>query len=149
MFEIYSVKVGFTSAFAFSQAFAVLIFRFFWKYIDSKPLGMQTVFDLTLKVTIQGFLVYSSFAWICFIKFKETYDPETALILVSIYYFNTIWVYLWTVIMVSTRYMIIFHSHILDNFEDSKFIMVCKIYKNTLSNMSYYNEVIFFRSQKL
>ena len=124
MVEIYSVKLGLTCSYAFSQALALIIFRFFWKYLDSKPLGMQTVFDSTLKVAIQGFLVHSSVAWICFLKFEEKYRPETALILVSIYYFCTIWVYLWTVVIVSTRYMIIFHSYILDNIEDSKFIMV-------------------------
>ena len=105
---------------------AVSFFNYWlmWKYLDCKALGMQTVFDQTLKGLIKSFVFYSITSWLCFVKITEAYDETIALIITKVHYFALIWIYLWALVVVLTRYMIIFHYDVLENVEDSKYIKV-------------------------
>ena len=109
---------------AISEAVSFFNYRLMWKYLDRKALGMQTIFDQTLKGLIKSFVFYSITSWICFVKITEAYDETIALIIAKIHYFALISHYLWALVLVLTRYVIIFHNDILDNIDDSKFIKV-------------------------
>ena len=109
---------------AMSEAVAFINYRLMWKYLNHKALGMQTVFDQTLKVLIQSFLSLSLTSWLVFVKATEKYDETIALIITKSHYFTFIWTYLWTLVLVLTRYVIIFHHEVMDNIEDSKYIKV-------------------------
>ena len=85
---------------------------------------MQTVFDQTLKVLIQSFLSLSLTSWLVFVKATEKYDETIALIITKCHYFIFVWTYLWALVFVLTRYVIIFHHEVMDNIEDSKYIKV-------------------------
>ena len=107
-----------------SEAVAFINYRLMWKYLNQKALGMQTVFDQTLKVLIQSFLSLSLTSWLVFVKATEKYDETIALIITKCHYFIFIWTYLWALVFVLTRYVIIFHHEVMDNIEDSKYIKV-------------------------
>ena len=109
---------------AMSEAVAFINYRLMWKYLNQKALGMQTVFDQTLKVLIQSFLSLSLTSWLVFVKATEKYDETIALIITKCHYFIFIWTYLWALVFVLTRYVIIFHHEVMDNIEDSKYIKV-------------------------
>ena len=66
---------------AMSEAVAFINYRLMWKYLNHKALGMQTVFDQTLKVLIQSFLSLSLTSWLVFVKATEKYDETIALII--------------------------------------------------------------------
>ena len=109
---------------AISEAVSFFNYRLMWKYLDRKALGMQTIFDQTLKGLIKSFVFYSITSWLCFVKITEAYDETIALIITKVHYFALIWIYLWALVVVLTRYMIIFHYDVLENVEDSKYIKV-------------------------
>ena len=109
---------------ALSEAVAFINYRLMWKYLNHKALGMQTVFDQTLKVLIQSFLSLTLSSWLVFVKMTEKYDEMIALVLTKFHYFMLIWTYLWSLVLVLTRYLIIFHHEVMDNMEDSKYIKV-------------------------
>ena len=109
---------------AISEAVAFINYRLMWKYLNRKALGMQTVFDQTLKVLIQSFLSLSFTSWLVFVKVTEKYDEKIALIITKFHYFVFIWTYLWALVLVLTRYVIIFHHEVMDNIEDFKYIKV-------------------------
>ena len=109
---------------AMSEAVAFINYRLMWKYLNHKALGMQTVFDQTLKVMIQSFLSLSLTSWLVFVKVTEKYNETIALIITKCHYFIFISTYLWTLVLVLTRYVIIFHNEVIDNIEDSKYIKV-------------------------
>ena len=109
---------------AMSEAVAFINYWFMWKYLNHKALGMQTVFDQTLKGLIQTFLSLSLTSWLVFVKVSEKYDEMIALIITKCHYFILIWTYLWALVLVLTRYVIVFHHDVMDNIEDSKYIKV-------------------------
>ena len=109
---------------AISEAVSIFNYQLMWKYLDCKALGMQTVFDQTLKGLIKSFVFYSITSWLCFVKIAEAYNETIALIIAKVHYFALIWIYLWALVVVLTRYMIIFHYDVLENVEDSKYIKV-------------------------
>ena len=113
---------------AISEAVTFSNYRLMWKYLEHKALGMQTVFDKTLKVWIKSFVFYSITSWFCFVKFTETYPEMVAIVIAKVHYFALIWIYLWALVVFLTRYIIIFHNDILENVEDSRYVMViCKL----------------------
>ena len=113
---------------AISEAVTFSNYRLMWKYLEHKALGMQTVFDKTLKVWIKSFVFYSFTSWFCFVKFTETYPEMVAIVIAKVHYFALIWIYLWALVVFLTRYIIIFHNDILENVEDSRYVMViCKL----------------------
>ena len=109
---------------AISEAVTFSNYRLMWKYLEHKALGMQTVFDKTLKVWIKSFVFYSFTSWFCFVKFTETYPEMVAIVIAKVHYFALIWIYLWALVVVLTRYIIIFHNDILENVEDSRYVTV-------------------------
>ena len=113
---------------AISEGVTFSNYRLMWKYLDHKALGMQTVFDQTLKVWIKSFVFFVITSWFCFVKFTETYPEMVAIVIAKVHYFALIWIYLWALVVFLTRYIIIFHNDILENVEDSRYVMViCKL----------------------
>ena len=107
-----------------SQIISLVFLRFIWNYLDSKPLGMQTTFDLTVKGIIQGFILEMFTTWFTFVRFSASYSPNLALAILKVYYFSVIWCYLWGMVILFTRYLIVFHNHLLDRIEDGRYIRV-------------------------
>ena len=107
-----------------SQIISLVFLRFIWNYLDSKPLGMQTTFDLTVKGIIQGFILEMFTTWFTFVRFSASYSPILALAILKVYYFSVIWCYLWGMVILFTRYLIVFHNHLLDRIEDGRYIRV-------------------------
>ena len=113
---------------AISEAVTFSNYRLMWKYLDHKALGMQTVFDQTLKVWIKSSVFFVITSWFCFVKFTETYTETVAIVIAKVHYFALIWIYLWALVVVLTRYIIIFHNDVLENIEDFRYVKVnCKI----------------------
>ena len=109
---------------AISEAATFSNYRLMGKYLDHKALGMQTVFDQTLKVWIKSFVFFVITSWPCFFKVTDVYDEKIALLIAKIHYFALIWIYLWALVVVLTRYIIIFHNDVLENIADAKYIKV-------------------------
>ena len=109
-----------------SQVISLIFLRFSWNYLDSKPLGMQTTFDLTLKGIIQGFVLEMLTTWFVFVRFSASYSPILALAILKVYYFSVVWCYLWGIVILFTRYVIVFHNHLLESIDDRRYIRVIK-----------------------
>ena len=107
-----------------SQIISFLFLRFIWNYLDSKPLGMQTIFDLTLKGMMQGFTMEMFATWFVFVRFSASYNPILALAIMKVFYFSLIWTYFWGMVILFTRYIIVFHNHLLERLEDRKYLLV-------------------------
>ena len=113
---------------AISEGVTFSNYRLMWKYLDHKALGMQTVFDQTLKVWIKSFVFFVITSWFCFVKFTEAYHETIAIFIAKVHYFALIWIYLWALVVVLTRYIIIFHNDVLENIEDARYVKVnCKM----------------------
>ena len=107
-----------------SQIISLIFLKFIWNYLDSKPLGMQTTFDLTVKGIIQGFILEMFTTWFVFVRFSDSYSPILALAIMRVYYFSILWCYLWGMVILFTRYVIVFHNHLLDRIDDGRYITV-------------------------
>ena len=107
-----------------SQMISFGCLRFIWIYLDSKPLGMQTVFDLTLKAMIQGFTLQMLITWFVFARFSASYNHILALSILKAFHFSMIWIYLWGMVILFTRYVIVFHNHLVERLDDQKYILV-------------------------
>ena len=95
-----------------------------WNYLDSKPLGMQTTFDLTLKIMIQGFRMEMISTWFVFVRFSESYNHIVATAILQALYFSILWSYFWGMVILFTRYVIVFHNHLVERIDDRKYILV-------------------------
>ena len=107
-----------------SQLISIIILHFIWNYLDSKPLGMQSLFDLTLKGIIQGFVMHMSTTWFVFLRYSDSYSYTLTLAILMAWFSTLLWTYLWGMVLLFTRYLVVFHNHMLDRFEDEKFIWV-------------------------
>ena len=107
-----------------SQLISIIILHFIWNYLDSKPLGMQTLFDLTLKGIIQGFVMHMATTWFVFLRYSDSYSYTLTLAILMAWFSTLLWTYLWGMVLLFTRYLVVFHNHMLDRFEDEKFIWV-------------------------
>ena len=65
-----------------------------WKYLNQKPLGMQTIFDGTIKDLMIAANVSFVVMTIATVKFVDQYDPAFAFDIVWFRYY-TMWVALW------------------------------------------------------
>ena len=109
---------------AISQIISFGFLRFMWNYLDSKPLGMQTIFDSTLKMLIQGFIMQMISTWFVFVRFSESYNHIVAIAFLQVWYFSILWSYFWGMVILFTRYVIVFHNHLVERIDDRKYILV-------------------------
>ena len=109
---------------AISQIISFGFLRFMWNYLDSKPLGMQTIFDSTLKMLIQGFIMEMISTWFVFVRFSESYNHIVAIAFLQVWYFSILWSYFWGMVILFTRYVIVFHNHLVERIDDRKYILV-------------------------
>ena len=109
-----------------SHILSLLKLHYIWKYLTNKPIGMQTTVDSTMKGLIIGFIMNMITIWFCILKFTAYYSDTIALIIVKTCYFTILWLYLWGFVFLFTTYFTIFHNHVLDRFEEGKFIKVIR-----------------------
>ena len=65
-----------------------------WKYLNQKPLGMQTIFDGTIKDLMVAANVAFVVTTIVTVKFVDQYDPVFAFDIVWFRYY-TMWLAFW------------------------------------------------------
>ena len=96
-----------------SNLIAAGILVLIWKYLKNKPLGMQTLLDSMIRdciLIVAPNLITSN---LMFIKFKEEYSHETAMILIKTNQFAMMAWFLQVFVTVTIRYLSIFHQGIL------------------------------------
>ena len=69
-----------------------------WKYLNQKPLGMQTVFDGTLKDMIVAYYVLWVVTTFATVKFVDEYDKALAFDIAWFRYY-ILWVFFWQLAM--------------------------------------------------
>ena len=110
-----------------AAGFLVLI----WKYLKNKPLGMQTLLDSMIRdciLIVAPNLITSN---LMFIKFKEEYSHETAMILIKTNQFAMMAWFLQVFVTVTIRYLSIFHQGILNEIKDSTIVVISRIIVGT------------------
>ena len=97
------------------------------KYLDNKPLGMQTILDYVVKDFIKIFIVRIIIAWLYFGKFlNQSYGHYLSLLLVQCQKYSNFAILTQTIIAVILRYIYVFHQNILNIYEDSKIILMMR-----------------------
>ena len=98
---------------------AIFIFYLYWKYLENKPLGMQTVLDQLVK----DFMLLNTFAFftssLVYIKFQDNYSHEVAMTIIRINYATGgVAILLLLMATIIIRYLYIFHPGFLYEFND-------------------------------
>ena len=94
------------------------------RYLDKKPLGMQTILDQAVKDWIKIFVGFNIIKWLFFVKYS--YGHYLSLIIVLCHKFTNFAIIIQFVIAVVLRYFYIFHQNVLDHFEDYKIILTTR-----------------------
>ena len=97
------------------------------KYLNKKPLGMQTILDIVVKDLSKIIMVFASTSWFVYVPVKNldyAYKNYVSLMIVGLHHLTHIAIIVQSIIFVGLRYLYIFHQIILNNFDDSK-IMKC------------------------
>ena len=98
---------------------ALFIFYLYWKYLDNKPLGMQTVLDPMVK----DFMLLNAIAFftssLVYIKIQDNYSHEVATTIIRINYATGgVAILLLLMATIVIRYLYIFHPGFLYQFND-------------------------------
>ena len=102
-----------------------------WKYLKNKPLGMQTLLDSMIRdciLIVAPNLITSN---LMFIKFKEEYSHETAMILIKTNQLAMMAWFLQVFVTVTIRYLSIFHQGILNEIKGSIIVVLSRIIVGT------------------
>ena len=97
------------------------------KYLNKKPLGMQTILDVVVKDFSKIIMVITSTSWFVYLPIKNldyTYRNYVSLMIVGLRYFTNVAIIVQSIIFVGLRYLYIFHQIILNTYDDSR-IMKC------------------------
>ena len=106
---------------------AIFIFYLYWKYLDNKPLGMQTVLDYMVKdfmlLNILAFFTSS----LVYIKFQDNYSHEVAVTIICFNY-TTGGMAILLLLMATTiiRYMYIFHPGLMFETNDQTIMLLTR-----------------------
>ena len=98
------------------------------RYLNNKPLGMQTILDQVVKDLINTLIVYDILIWLYFgVKYTNQFiGHHLSLIAVLCCKFTNFAVVMQIIISVVLRYFYVFHQNILNLFEDSKIILMSR-----------------------
>ena len=104
------------------------IYYFIKRYLNNKPLGMQTILDQVVKDLIKTFIVYDILTWLQFgVRYtNQSIGHYLSLIVVLFYKFTYFALILQIIISVVSRYFYVFHQNILNHFEDSQIILMSR-----------------------
>ena len=94
------------------------------RYLDNKPLGMQTILDQVVKDWIKIFVGFNIIKWLFFVKYS--YGHYLSLMIVLCHKFTNFAIIIQFIITVVLRYFYIFHQNVLNNFEDLKIILMTR-----------------------
>ena len=112
---------------------AFLIFYLVWKYLNNKPLGMQTILDHMTKDYIKICIVNIIMSWLTSFKFVHSYEHHIAITILVCNYFSVL-AWFWQIfITVIIRYITIFYSPILNNIDDIKVKMITRCFVGFVS----------------
>ena len=108
---------------------AIFIFYLYWKYLENKPLGMQTVLDLMAK----DFMCLNTIAFftssLVYIKFHENYSAEVAMIIIRINYMTGgIAILLMLMAAIVIRYLYICYPGLMYETNDQNIMLVTRCF---------------------
>ena len=106
---------------------AIFIFYLYWKYLENKPLGMQTVLDMLVK----DFMRLNTLAFftssLVYIKFQDNYSHEVAVTIICINYATggmaILFLLMATIVI---RYLYIFHPGFMYKTKDQTIILATR-----------------------
>ena len=106
---------------------AIFIFYLYWKYLENKPLGMQTVLDMLVK----DFMRLNTLAFftssLVYIKFQDNYSHEVAVTIICINYATggmaILFLLMATIVI---RYLYIFHPGFMYDTKDQTIILATR-----------------------
>ena len=106
---------------------AIFMFYLYWKYLENKPLGMQTVLDLMVK----DFMCLNTIAFftssLVYIKFQDNYSHEVALTIICVNYATGgIAILLLLMATIVIRYLCIFHPGFMYETNDQTIMLATR-----------------------
>ena len=148
---------------------AIILFCLFYsvkKYLDNKPLGMQTILDMVVKDLLKILITGNAISFIGFgfgfgFGFEYInlqYRHYLALLIFGLWNCIQNAVLIQSIIFVVLRYLYVFYQTILDYFDDLKIIKCLRVFAwivcitltvFEVSNMNYRFEYGFITNQKL
>ena len=132
-FKMQSEKIFLFSIKAMVCMTAFLIFYLVWKYLNNKPLGMQTILDHMTKDYIKICIVNIIMSWLTSFKFIPSYEHHIAITILMCNYFSIL-AWFWQIfVTVIIRYITIFYSPILNNIDDIKVKMTTRCFVGFVS----------------
>ena len=116
-----------------SNLISAVIFIRIWKYLEKKPLGMQTLLDLFIKDHIRLMTIHMIVTSLAFVEIKQVYpqigESSSHITAVTLLYvFNFTIMAFFVQILTSTiiKYLAIFHQGYLDEIEERKIVRVTR-----------------------
>ena len=144
---------------------AIILFCLFYfvvRYLDNKPLGMQTILDMVVKDLLKILIAGNAISFIGFgfgvIYINLQYRYHLALLVFGLWNCSQNAVLIQSIIFVVIRYLYVFHQTKLDHFDDLKIIKCLRVFAwivcitltvFDVSNMNYLLEYGFITNQKL
>ena len=107
-------------------AITVLLYQV-WKYLKSKPLGIQTVLDDLAKDGMMILALTMTFTWITWIKFADQYNFHVALAILKVEAFFRVSLVTQALTFSITRYLFVFNFNYINNVAEEKIKMVSRI----------------------
>ena len=107
-------------------AITVLLFQV-WKYLNTKPLGIQTVLDDLAKDGMILLGLTMTFTWITWIKFTPQYGYHVALGILKVEAFFRVSLVVQALTISVTRYLFVFNFHYINTAPEEKIKMASRI----------------------
>ena len=104
-----------------------------WKYLNSKPLGLQTVLDDLAKDGMVLLAMVLTYNWTTWIKFSSEYNYYVALIIVNTGVMFRVSLILQALTFSITRYLFVFNFSHINNVAESSIKMVSRIFVAVVS----------------
>ena len=107
-------------------AIGVLMYQV-WKYLNSKPLGLQTVLD---DLTKDGMIILGltiTYEWITWIKFASVYSHDAAMIITKINAFFRVSLMVQAFTFSVTRYLFVFSFQYINNVSEENIKLASRI----------------------
>ena len=120
--ELFHEKLIFHAILAVVLVVAIANFSIIWYYISKKALGMQTMYDIMIKDMIMVSLASFIVATLVNLDIGPI-NPSLATFLADLQYCSGMVFLVQLLLMVGTRYVIIFHGHLLEELNEK--VVVC------------------------
>ena len=102
--------------------------------MDKKPLGMQTILDLTVKDLLVIYVFNDITTWFVVVNFiEQSYGHYASIMIVAVSFYVIKVFILQLIVATIIRYFCIFHNTVLNNFEEDKIIKFARIFIGIVS----------------